>query len=288
MKNVAVFIFSCFFSVVIFAQDSTRLLADKPFVLGTIHEIQSNVLGEKRTINVYLPVGYNQNDTTRYPVIYLLDGSTDEDFIHIAGLVQFLNFPWVNKLPNSILVGIANVDRRRDFTFPTTIEKDKKDFPTTGGSAKFIQFLESELQPFIERTYKTTATRTIIGQSLGGLLATEILFKKPQLFNKYIIVSPSLWWNNESLLQVPPRFLNAQTDSSICVYVANGKEGKIMEMDTKRLVDILGKARNIKVTFEFFTDENHASILHNAAYKGLEAVNKIEDVKRIQENGSSK
>jgi predicted alpha/beta superfamily hydrolase len=283
-KNVALFIFSCFFSLTIFAQDSAVLLSEKPFVLGTIHEIKSSVLGEKRTINVYLPVGYNQNDSVSYPVIYLLDGSADEDFIHIAGLVQFLNFPWVNKLPNSILVGIANVDRRRDFTFPTTIEKDKKDFPTTGGSAKFIQFLESELQPFIERTYKTTATKTIVGQSLGGLLATEILFKKPHLFNKYIIVSPSLWWNNESLLQVPPRFLNAPTNSPISVYVANGKEGKIMEADTKRLVDIVSKAGNIKVAFEYFTDENHASILHNAAYKGFEAVNKVEDEEKIQKN----
>ena len=284
MKSIAVFIYLFFSGLTTSAQDTSNLLASKPFILGTIHEIESKVLGEKRTINVYLPAGYQQNDTANYPVIYLLDGSADEDFIHIAGLAQFLNFPWVNKLPNSILVGIANVDRRRDFTFPTTIEKDKKDFPTTGGSAKFIDFLESELQPFIERTYQTTATKTIIGQSLGGLLATEILFKKPQLFNKYIIVSPSLWWDNESLLQVPPRFLNASMDSSISVYVANGKEGKIMEADTKRLVDILGKARNIKVTFEFFTDENHASILHNAAYKGLEAVNKIQGEKRIQEN----
>jgi uncharacterized protein len=277
MKNVVLFIFFFFISFIIFAQDSTTLSAGKPFILGTIHEIESNVLAEKRTINVYLPAGYNQNDTTRYPVIYLLDGSADEDFIHIAGLVQFLNFPWVNKLPNSILVGIANVDRRRDFTFPTTIEKDKKDFPTTGSSAKFIEFIESELQPFIEKTYRTTVSRTIIGQSLGGLLATEILFKKPQLFNKYVIVSPSLWWDNESLLKVPPRFSNKNTEAPISVYVANGKEGSIMEADTKRLVEILNEAKNIKVTFEYFTDENHASILHNAAYKGLEAVNEIQE-----------
>ena len=92
--------------------------------------------------------------------------------------MQFANFSWINMLPKSILVGIANIDRKRDFTFPTTIEKDKKDYPTTGGSAKFIAFIEKELQPFIESHYKTTSSKTIIGQSLGGLLATEILFKK--------------------------------------------------------------------------------------------------------------
>jgi uncharacterized protein len=275
MKRFFIFILSCFSWLALFAQDTVTLSDSKPFVLGTIHEMQSKVLDEKRVINIYLPPGYNENDTVNYPVIYLLDGSADEDFIHIAGLVQFLNFPWVNKLPNSILVGIANVDRRRDLTFPTTIEKDKKDFPTTGGSEKFIDFIASELQPFIEKKFRTTPSKTIIGQSLGGLLATEILFKKPQLFNKYIIVSPSLWWDNESLLKVPPKFLNPRFDNMISVFIAFGKEGKIMETDAKSLVEILKlNPKKIKITSEYFTDENHASIMHNAVYKGLEAINK--------------
>lgn len=86
----------------------------KPFVLGVIDEIQSSILAEKRTLNIYLPEGYQQGDTTRYPVIYLLDGSADEDFIHVVGLVQFNNFPWINRVPKSIVVGIVNTDRRRD------------------------------------------------------------------------------------------------------------------------------------------------------------------------------
>jgi len=281
MKRFFIFILSCFSGLALFAQDTVTLSDSKPFVLGTIHEMQSKVLDEKRVINIYLPPGYNENDTVNYPVIYLLDGSADEDFIHIAGLVQFLNFPWVNKLPNSILVGIANVDRRRDLTFPTTIEKDKKDFPTTGGSEKFIDFIASELQPFIEKKYRTTPSKTIIGQSLGGLLATEILFKKPQLFNKYIIVSPSLWWDNESLLKVPPKFSKPRFDNMISVFIAFGKEGKIMETDAKSLVEILKlNPKKIKITSEYFTDENHASIMHNAVYKGLEAINKNTSVSK--------
>lgn len=247
----------------------------KPFVLGTINEINSKVLSEKRILNIYLPEGYNENDTTKYPVIYLLDGSADEDFIHIAGLVQFLNFPWINSLPKSILVGIANVDRRRDLTFPTTIAKDKIDFPTTGKSEKFISFIELELQPFINKKYKTTSTKTIIGQSLGGLLATEVLFKKPYLFTNYIIVSPSLWWDNESLLKVFPKVIQTDFTKPVSIYIASGNEGKIMEADVNNLVSILNKAarKNITVNFEYFGNENHASILHNAAYKGFEKVN---------------
>nr|MCU0386701.1 alpha/beta hydrolase-fold protein [Flavihumibacter sp.] len=195
----------------------------KPFVLGTIEEINSKELNEKRVLNIYLPEGYNQNDTISYPVIYLLDGAADEDFIHIAGLVQFNSFEWVNRLPKSIVVGIATVDRRRDFTKPSMVEQEQKAYPTSGQSAKFISFIEKELQPFIQKSFKTTSTKTIIGQSLGGLLATEILLNKPFLFTKYIIVSPSLWWDNASLLQ--GKVTNWSINDSLQVYIAVGKEG---------------------------------------------------------------
>ncbi|HNP47721.1 MAG TPA: alpha/beta hydrolase-fold protein [Bacteroidia bacterium] len=244
---------------------------ERPFVLGKIFELKSDVLGEKRIINVYLPDGYNPSDTIHYPVIYLLDGSADEDFIHIAGLMQFCNFPWVKTMPPSILIGIANVDRKRDFTYPTRIEKDKKDFPTTGESAKFISFIEKELQPFVGTHLKTNSDKTIIGQSLGGLLATEILFKKPDLFNRYIIVSPSLWWDSESLLSLPlyPGTVSPEVKKQI--YIAVGNEGEIMVSDAKKLVEKLSSPenKNMEVSYEYMGNEDHASILHEAVYRAF-------------------
>src|ERR1700712_2151844 len=106
----------------------------KPFILGVIDEINSTELSEKRILNIYLPEGYNEQDSIKYPVIYLLDGSADEDFIHVVGLVQFNSFPWVGRIRPSIVVGIANVDRKRDFTYPTTIASDRQKYPTTGKS----------------------------------------------------------------------------------------------------------------------------------------------------------
>ncbi|MDJ1492242.1 alpha/beta hydrolase-fold protein [Cytophagaceae bacterium DM2B3-1] len=253
------------FSIALHAQNSS--LAPKPFVLGQTIELESSQLKEKRIINIYLPEGYSNEDTTRYPVMYLLDGSANEDFVHICGIVQF--FTMMQMMPPSIVVGIANVDRRRDFTFPTTIAKDKKDFPTTGGSQKFLGFIEKELQPFISKSYRTNSSKTLIGQSLGGLLATEIVFKKPDLFTQYIIVSPSLWWDKESLLAIKPIFSASPMD----IYVAVGKEGPIMEGDAKNLVEVLQKNKNIKVSFGYFPDLNHATILHQAVYKALEVLN---------------
>ncbi|MEQ1624697.1 MAG: alpha/beta hydrolase-fold protein, partial [Sediminibacterium sp.] len=123
-----------FFSIFTFGQKPKvkPLESSKPFVLGVIDEIHSKELAENRVLNIYLPEGYSQNDTIKYSVIYLLDGSADEDFIHIVGLVQFNSFQWINHIPKSIIVGIATVDRRRDFTFPTTIKEDLKTYPTTG------------------------------------------------------------------------------------------------------------------------------------------------------------
>ena len=244
----------------------------KPFVLGVIDSIRSKALGETRTLNIYRPDGYSADSIAKYPTIYLLDGSADEDFIHIAGLVQFANFPWVNLLPKSVVVGIANVDRRRDFTYPTTIEKDKKEYPTTGHSEKFIAFIEGELQPYIQRKYSANPSKTIVGQSLGGLLATEILFKKPNLFTHYIIVSPSLWWDNESLLTCKPVFLQPDFRQKTTVFVAVGKEGNVMETDARRLVELLKKvsANTIKTDFHYFADENHATIFHLAVYRAFE------------------
>src|SRR6476620_4632886 len=105
---------------------STLQAQEKDFVLGKIETLKSAVLNEDRKLNIYFPAEYEAN--TSYSVIYLFDGSADQDFIHIVGIVQFANYDWINMLSKSIVVGIENVDRRRDFTFPTTIEKDKQDF----------------------------------------------------------------------------------------------------------------------------------------------------------------
>lgn len=250
----------------------------RPFVLGKVEELNSLQLGEKRILNIYTPEGYNQNDALSYPVIYLLDGSADEDFIHIVGLVQYNSFSWVHRLQPSIVVGIANTDRKKDFTYPTTIAEDRKNFPSTGHSDKFIAFIEKELQPFIEKNYKTTSSKTIIGESLGGLLASEILFKKPSLFNQYIIVSPSLWWDNASLLQQPTDILAASIKQPTGIYIGVGKEGlaptalpHVMEVEANVLADKIRKVNSpwLHIYFDYLPQEDHASIIHPAVFNAF-------------------
>ncbi|QHV96760.1 alpha/beta hydrolase [Spirosoma endbachense] len=250
----------------------------QPFILGVIDQIASTELSETRILNIYLPEGYTKNDTAKYPVVYLLDGSADEDFIHIIGLYQFNNFAWINRVPKSIIVGIANVDRKRDFTFPTTNTEDRKKNPTSGHSDKFLNFIEKELQPYIQTKYRTNSSKTIIGQSLGGLLATEILLKKPLLFNKYIIISPSLWWDNGSLLAGKSALLQKNFPKKTDIYIGVGKEGltpgtipRVMEVDANLLADKLRSLESSQITvhFDYLPQEDHATVTHQAVFNAL-------------------
>lgn len=260
MKKIFALIY--IFSIYSFGQIDQR----KPLNIGEIVTLKSSILAEHRNLNIVLPDDYNE--TEKYPVIYLLDGSLKEDLIHVTGLVQFFNLQF--KMPKCIIVGISNIDRKHDFTFPTSDKELKKDYPTTGGSEKFIECIEKEIQPFINSNYYTNGTNYIIGQSLGGLLATEILIKKPQLFTHYLITSPSLWWDNQTLLDEAKVAFSKKDYSQKYIYLAVGaKEHKIMVKDAKSLALLLSKTKTQKTDFLVFPDENHATILHNSLYKAF-------------------
>ena len=252
------------------AQSKPEIMAKSQFTIGDTIEFHSVVLDENRVLNIYLPSSYDAAIDKHYPVIYLLDGSASEDFIHLAGLVQFGSFSWINQLPESIVVGIENVDRKRDFTYPSSNSLDQEEFPSSGGSEQFIQFIGTEIQPLVENNYRTNSKKTIIGQSLGGLLATEILFKKPNLFDNYIIISPSLWWDDESLLE----FAALTSSSPKSIYIGVGKEGEIMERVAKALFEKV-KANTPSydaVYFNYFEQLSHGDTLHLAVYDAFDKI----------------
>jgi len=250
-------------------------LSSKPFAFGVVDEIQSAELGEKRTLNIYLPYGYTPDSAAKYRVLYLLDGSAHEDYAHIAGLVEFLGTYGI--IPPTMVVGIANVDRRRDFTYPTTIQADRDWVPTGGGSAKFIRFIENELQPFVNARYKNNGHKTILGQSLGGLLGSEILVTKPQLFDEYILVSPSLWWDNRSLLPKAAEMLKANPNLHKKIYIGVGaNEPAEILVPARKLTALLKKHAGPQVTWHFdcLKKEDHATVLHRSAYNAFEWLNR--------------
>ena len=163
-------------------------------------------------------------------------------------------------------------------TFPTHDTAMKRLYPESGGSEKFIEFIKNELQPYIYSHYKTSSEKTLIGQSFGGLLATQILNEYPDMFNRYFIVSPSLWWDDGAILKKAFKITDSSYSHHTKIFLAVGKEGvtpgatpHVMEVDANLLADKLrgGKSPFVKVFFDYLPDEDHATILHRAVLDGL-------------------
>lgn len=259
-----------------YAQDTPQ-----PINIGVSEVFQSAILKESKNINIYLPPNYQPNDTVSYPVVYVLDGGVEADFIHVVGLVRFNTQPWIDRFPNSIVVGIENVDRRRDFTFDVPnidfldkLKYDRKYFPAYGKSESYISFLEKELIPFIQHKYKGTGARTVVGESLAGLLEVDILLHHPTLFSNYVIISPSLWWGDTKFLNDANRALMQNINQNIRVYIGvpSKQEDEMMYNDAKVLYDNLILNKNLKVYWDYLPDELHSTIMHQAVNNALRAM----------------
>lgn len=159
-------------------------------------DIASSVIGEVRRVNVWTPPSY-QSGTDSFPVLYMPDGGIKEDFPHIANTLDTLIKE--GKIPEIILVGIENTERRRDLTGPTSSDYDREYITNPGGANNFRSFIIDELRPHIDSTYRTTPLRSIIGESLSGLFIVETLMLAPNSFDHYIAIDPSLWYNDQYL-----------------------------------------------------------------------------------------
>lgn len=199
--------FICFFSCCLY---HTQGQTNNDIVIGKIDSLESETLKEQRKIWVHLPDGYDNGlfEKKTYPVVYLLDG--DAHFYSVVGMIRQLSSINGNTiLPKMIVVGIPNTNRTRDLT-PT---KQKPGHPfvdstmvaDSGGGENFIAFIEKELIPYIEAKYPTEPHRTFIGHSFGGLTVLNTLIKKPELFNAYISIDPSMWWDDQKLLEETKR-----------------------------------------------------------------------------------
>jgi predicted alpha/beta superfamily hydrolase len=248
--------------------DSARVSQAAALTLGETFSIESRILGEVRRINVYLPPPYAQSPETPLPVLYMPDGGMGEDFLHIAGLVQVS--VGNGTLRPFLLVGIENTQRRRDLTGPTENVEDKKIAPQVGGSAAFRRFLRSELMPVVNTRYRTTAETAIMGESLAGLFVVETFFLEPDLFDTYVAFDPSLWWNNQALVQSAPSRLPPSGNRQRILYLANSGNQEMMLL-TQQLADLLRKHApgSLRVYFEPMPNETHATIYHPAALVAL-------------------
>jgi uncharacterized protein len=243
----------------------------EPLVVGETFTIDSKILGETRRINVYGPPDALKAADVRLPVIYMPDGGIGEDFLHLAGLVQVSSGN--GTMRPSLLVGIENTQRRRDLTGPTENDEDRKIAPVVGGSEAFRKFMRQELMPQVRARYRTTDETAIVGESLAGLFVLETLLREPDLFDTYIAIDPSLWWNNQSLVHKAADLLRARPGLKKSLYFASSDERGIAE-NSQKLADILGKEAppGLHWHYEKMPEEKHSTIFHPAAQKAFRAV----------------
>ena len=241
-----------------------------PLVIGETFTLQSKVLNETRRINVYLPPGYTDAPDQRFPVLYMPDGGLAEDFLHVAGLVQV--GVGNGTMRPFVLVGIENTERRRDLTGPTQNEEDKKIAPRVGGSAAFRKFIRDELMPDVKSRYRTTDETAIVGESLAGLFVVETFFLEPDLFDAYIAIDPSLWWNDGALVKSAPERLRALPKANKWLWFASSSEERGDGAERLHAALQANGPAGLLWSYEPMPAEKHSTIYHPAALAAFRVV----------------
>lgn len=181
---------------------------DNRIIVGTVDTLYSKVLNEKRTIRVHVPDG---DKNQRYPVLYILDG--EEHFLSAVAITEQLS----GVIPPMIVIGIDNIGfntRERDLT-PTIDSK----IPHSGGGDNFISFIEKELIPYIGSRYPIANYRIYSGHSLGGLAVVNALLNHTSLFNAYIALDPSLWWDDQQWVKKNESNLSQREHGNVSLFV---------------------------------------------------------------------
>lgn len=259
----------------------------KPINLGESYDLHSEVLNEDRTLWVHLPPSY-EGSQQRFPVLYLLDG--DAHFVHTIGTVEFLARQ--NQCLEMIVIAITNTDRTRDMT-PTRATVDYQGnptdtMPTSGGADQFLNFMSEELIPHVEATYRTQPYRMFVGHSFGGLLTMYALFSRPDMFNAYVAVSPSVWWQKDFMVDKASQFLKNLPASHKSLFMTIADEDGAMRSNFDTIVDQFEAQSPAKITFghRVMEDESHGSLVMRSHYQAFRKLfEKLEIPENVRESG---
>lgn len=254
--------------------------------LGKRITIYSQNLQEQRGVMVSLPADYTnpKYPGARYPVIYLLDA--EWNFVSFTGIVQALSKGPYARMPQAIVVGIVNTNRTRDLT-PTNgsrtayFDNTSQLFKESGGNANFIKFLTKELRAYVDSAYRTNGFNLLNGHSFGGLTATNLLLHYPGAFNAYIIIDPSLWWDNGLMVQDAQALFSKTDFKNTHIYLALAHKEIIPQDTTTDQIESIKafhgllkqqKPNGLGWRFKYYENEDHGTIPIPAAFDGLKYI----------------
>lgn len=240
-------------------------------ISNDVHTTYSKILNQERQIYIHVPKRDSSEADKVLPVLYLLDG---ENHFHIvSAYIDYLSHWQV--IPKTIVVGIISVDRRKDLT-PTNslLNFDRKidsSYKTTGGNEKFLQFIQQELMPYVEANFKTSPFKILAGHSFGGITSINCMFTHPDMFDAYIAISPSLWWDSKYVLKLAARKLKALSTLNKKFFYSNGNEGGSFRNDILDLDSLINQSslKGFEHKYINYLHESHMSEPIPAYYDAL-------------------
>ncbi|QHT65174.1 alpha/beta hydrolase [Rhodocytophaga rosea] len=245
-------------------------------IANDVHIIHSRVLNQDRQVYIHVPKLDSLDINKPLPVLYLLDG---ENHFHIlSAYIEYLRHWQV--IPPMIVVGIVSMDRIKDLT-PTNslINFDGKvdaRYKTSGGNEPFFNFIQQELMPYIETTYKTSPFKIFAGHSFGGLTTIHCMLLRSHMFDAYIAISPSLWFGNKYVLRLAERKLPTLSMRDKKVFYSVGNEEGTFGDDLSKFDKLFKDAglKTVEHKFKHYPLEDHMSEPIPAYYDALRFVYK--------------
>lgn len=253
---------------------TTETYKYSPSEVLTIH---SKILNEDRKVYVHCPKLDSADLHKRFPVLYLMDA--DNHFELLAQYADYLSRSDVLAIPKVIVVGISNTERTRDLTPTNSImnyegKPDSNSYKLSGGNEKFLQFIATELMPIIDKNYKTESYKIFAGHSFGGISAINCLLAHPEMFDAYIAVSPSLWWDNQSLLRMADEKLKSGSVLNKVLFYSDGNEGGSNSSFHKSLLKLESiiaqkKLKKLNHMYKHYPTQTHMTVPVAAYFDAL-------------------
>ncbi len=244
MKNQKLLLFLIlFYSATVFAQNIS---------IGKRDKIHSEILQQDREFSVYFPPSYNTSVSQKYPVLYILDG--DYNFQYVAGFLE-LQGAISELIPEMILVAISG---KGTSEYRKNCKPNIEGVEDSGTAGEVASFIENELIPYVNKNYKASNYKILGGHSVGGIFVINTAINHPNLFNNYIAISPALWWADNAMEDVLKNTWGKtkSTTASLYISLANEKGMGVTEFVKKIPESIMEK--NVK--YQEFPDEIHNSV----------------------------
>lgn len=264
MKKTAITV-ACVLAIVHYLSHESIAQSSGNVVYDSLY---SNILKEQRKIRIVFPNDYHADSTKRYDVIYVTDGEWNTEMV---SQIHTYGTDW-EYMPKNIIVGIENFykdgvnQRSRDFV-PTHNEVQ----PLSGKADAFLSFLKDELLPYIESSLPVTGDNTLVGHSHGGTFAIYSLLREHQLFKSYIAIDPSLWWDDQYVINLATEKLMGQKDMKATLHIS-GVEGEAFKrMGISQMDSVLAYHAPVGLRWETaaYPNETHISLKLKGIYDGF-------------------